>query len=156
MTRFSRIGLNAIHEGWRVLAPLVLVIVQFAKYVPPRRMPHTYRGNRNYFLRFFFLFTTNVHKTNSVASDEVARNCVFDIKLVARLFLVGLPRFLSNGSRNHGRDTEIFVRIHRFLYPLSFHVRCPSSSEVGFDWNEYWISAEIYVDEWLDIYSNLS
>lgn len=35
VTRFSRIGLNAIHEGWRVPAPLVLVIVQFAKCAPP-------------------------------------------------------------------------------------------------------------------------
>lgn len=56
--------INAIHEGWRVQVPLVLVIVQFAKCAPSRRP--VYRGNRNYFLRFFSRRMC-ARKANSVA-----------------------------------------------------------------------------------------
>jgi len=99
VTRFSHIGLNAIHEGWRVPAALVLVIVQFAKCTPP----HPAARYIEIIVIIFFDFSHGKcarGKRIRLRCADVVRNCVSTSVKLARLLLVGCLVFSrSNESR---------------------------------------------------------
>lgn len=128
VTRFSRIGLNAIHEGLACMpAPLVLVIVQFAKCAPPRAL--AYRGNRNYFFRFFFhgkctRAKQKIRAKRSIKPRRLARNYTFRNPSTTRQRFFSFFFFVS--FQNNREDTiqprhwNFGSCIHRFLCPLTF------------------------------------